>query len=71
MRKRKLTVNVVEGVRVGPDDHLVVSLPRDTTPEQFAALIEALKDNPLHGRILFIGGAESMAVVEGPRPDVC
>ena len=66
--RRKLSIKVLDGVRVGPNDHLVISLPRDTTPEQFAAVVDALKDNPLHGRVLFIGGAESMAVVEGPLP---
>jgi len=65
---RKFTINIADGVRVGPDDHLVVSLPRDISPEQFAEFAEFIKGGPLDGRILFVGGAEAMAVVEGPVP---
>ena len=57
------TINVVDGVRVGPDDLLAVSLPASTSREQLEEMIVALKGHPLEGRVTFIVGAESLAVV--------
>jgi calcineurin-like phosphoesterase family protein len=47
---------------VGPDDHLVVSLPASTSQRQFQEFLDRLAER-LPGRATVICGAEDIAVV--------
>lgn len=53
---------------VGPDDHLVISLPADTDVETFEAFMNGLYTNLDRDRVTVVCGAEQIAVVRGTPP---